>query len=148
MVNLQVNSMVVAYEILTGARFRICAVGTKTDEKLHLPYLEFQREARLSAPKEWPKLVHILDYSAASGPPRDERSKALAESDGLFEFRTKGGLRLFWFYDENQLVICANGFLKQGQKTPKRFLEEAKRWHKAYRKAKNDHTLTFLKPTK
>jgi phage-related protein len=137
--------MVVAYEIQTGTRFRICAVGTQIHEKLHLPYLDFLREAQHSVPKEWPKLVRILDQSAESGPPRDrERSKPIAGYDALFEFRTKGGLRLFWFYDDDRLVICANGFVKQGQKTPKGELKAAERWRIDYLKAKQDKTLKFL----
>lgn len=139
--------MVIAYEFKRGARFRLCAVGTKTADKIHLPYYDFIREAQYSVPAEWPKLVRLLDYVAEAGPPHDEnKSKPLKSCDGLFEFRTKGGLRLFWFYDEQRLVICANGYIKQSQKTPRRELTEAKRWRDLYLKAKRTQTLQHLAP--
>ena len=97
--------MLVAYQINRGARFRLIAIGTQEDEKINLPYFEFQQEALHRAPKEWPKMVRILDYVIEAGPPKDaEKSKLLRE--GIFEFRTKGGLRLLWFYDEGRVVIC------------------------------------------
>jgi hypothetical protein len=88
--------MIIAYEIRRGARFRLIAVGTQDNEKIHLPYLEFQEEALRRAATEWPKLVRIMDHTAEAGPPKDEeKSKPLRE--GIFEFRTKGGLRLLCF---------------------------------------------------
>jgi Gp49-like protein DUF891 len=107
--------MIVAYQINRGARFRLIAIGTQEDEKIRLPYFEFQQEAERRAASEWPKLVRILDYVAEAGPPRDaEKSKQLR--DGIFEFRTKGGLRLLWFYDEGRVVICVNGYIKQARR--------------------------------
>ncbi len=99
--------MIVAYEIRRGARFRLIAVGRQENDKIHLPYLEFQENAARAGKAEWSKLVRILDYCAESGPPRDEeKSKLLREK--IYEFRTKGGLRLLWFYDAGNVVICAN----------------------------------------
>jgi Gp49-like protein DUF891 len=111
--------MIVTYEINRGAHFRLLAIGTQESEKIHLPYFEFQQEAMRRAPSEWPKLARILDYVGQAGAPKSaEKSKQLRE--GVFEFRTKGGLRLLWFYDEGHLVICVNGYIKEGQKTPSR----------------------------
>jgi hypothetical protein len=138
--------MVVTYQINQGARFRLIAIGTQEDEKINLPYFEFQQEALHRAPKEWPKLVRILDYVVESGPPKDaEKSKQLRE--GIFEFRTKGGLRLLWFYDEGRVVICVNGYIKQGQKTPNEQIEEAIQWKKRYFEAKRAGKLRDITPT-
>jgi hypothetical protein len=132
--------MIIAYQIKQGARFRLMAVGTQEDEKIHLPYLEFQREAISRAAREWPKLVRIIDYMADAGPPRDEeKSKPLRE--GIFEFKTKGGLRLLWFYDEGCVVICVNGYIKQGQKTPNAEIDAAIQWKNNYLIAKRSGTL-------
>ena len=137
--------MIVAYRIKQGARFRLIAIGTQENDKIRLPYLEFQEEALSSAPSEWPKLVRILDYVVEAGPPRDdEKSKLLR--DGIFEFRTKGGLRLLWFYDEGSLVICVNGYIKQGRKTPNQHIEEALSWKKNYLQAKKTGTLKDITP--
>ena len=137
--------MIVAYRIKQGARFRLIAIGTQDNDKIRLPYFEFQEEALSYAPQEWPKLVRILDYVVEAGPPRDEeKSKPLREK--IFEFRTKGGLRLLWFYDEGSVVICANGYIKQGQKTPEQHIEEAITWKKSYLQAKQTGTLKDITP--
>src|SRR2546422_6998103 len=123
--------MIVAYQIRQGARFRLIAVGSQEHDKIHFPYFEFQQEALRRAAKEWPKMVRILDYVADAGPPKDaEKSKLLRQE--IFEFRTKGGLRLLWFYDEGRLVICVNGYIKQGQKTPNEQIAEAIQWKEKY----------------
>ncbi len=137
--------MIVAYQINRGARFRLIAIGTQEHEKVHLPYFEFQQEALHRTPKEWRKLVRILDYFVEAGPPKDtEKSKQLRE--GIFEFRTKGGLRLLWFYDEGRVVICVNGYIKQGQKTPPQPLNEAIQWKKRYFEAKQTGKLRDITP--
>ena len=137
--------MLVAYQINRGARFRLIAIGTQEDKKIRLPYFEFQQEAMRRAPNEWPKMVRILDYVVEAGPPKDaEKSKQLRE--GIFEFRTKGGLRLLWFYDEGRVVICVNGYIKQGQKTPSQQIDEAIQWKSRYFEAKQTGKLKDITP--
>ena len=132
--------MIIAYQIKQGAGFRLMAVGTQESEKVHLPFLDFQEEASSREPREWPKLVRIMDYTADAGPPRDEeKSKPLRE--GIFEFRTKGGLRLLWFYDEGRVVICVNGYIKRGQKTPNAEIDTAIQWKNNYFAAKQSGRL-------
>ncbi len=137
--------MIVAYQIKQGTRFRLIAIGTQEHEKIHLPYLDFQEQALRQASKEWPKLVRIIDYTAESGPPRDEEKSKLLR-DGIFEFRTKGGLRLLWFYDEGCVVICVNGYIKQGQKTPNQQIDEAIQWKNRYFEAKQTGKLKDITP--
>lgn len=137
--------MIVAYEIKRGTRFRVIAVGIQEHDKIRLPYFEFQQQAATSAKTEWPKLVRILDYVAESGPPRDdEKSKLLREK--IYEFRTKGGLRMLWFYDAGNVVICANGYIKQGQKTPNAEIETAIQWKNNYLQAKETGKLKDITP--
>jgi hypothetical protein len=137
--------MIVAYQIKQGARFRMIAIGTQEHDKIHLPYLDFQEQALRQASKEWPKLVRILDYFADAGPPKDsEKSKFLR--DEIFEFRTKGGLRLLWFYDEGRVVICVNGYIKQGQKTPNAEIDAAIQWKNDYFTAKRTGRLKDITP--
>lgn len=136
--------MIIAYEIKRGASFRLIAIGMQENDKIKLPYLEFQEAALSRAAKEWPKLVRILDHVADNGPPRDEeKSKLLRE--GIFEFRTKGGLRLLWFYDEGRVVICVNGYIKQGQKISNAEIDAAIQWKDNYFSAKRSGTLNEIK---
>src|SRR6266487_4455068 len=137
--------MIVAYEINRGARFRLIAIGRQEHGKIHLPYFEFQQEALRRAAKEWPKLLRILDYVVETGAPKSaEKSKQLRE--GIFEFRTKGGLRLLWFYDEGSVVICVNGYIKQGQKIPSQQIDQAIQWKNRYFEAKQTGKLKDITP--
>jgi phage-related protein len=42
----------------------------------------------------------------------------------IYQF-VKGRIRVAWFYDADKVVICSNGFIKKGQKTPKQEIEAA-----------------------
>lgn len=55
--------------------------------------------------------------------------------DGLFELRTEynGNIyRVFFIFDEGQIVVLFNGFQKKTQKTPNSEIEKALRIKKAY----------------
>ena len=64
---------------------------------------------------------------------REPLSKHL--EDGIFELRSKVGtniVRILYFFEENRIIIAANGFVKKQQKTPKSEIELAKRRRKDY----------------
>lgn len=47
--------------------------------------------------------------------------KHIEDTDGLYEIRVQfanKAIRIFCFFDEGQLIIAINGFLKKSQKTP------------------------------
>lgn len=61
--------------------------------------------------------------------------KYLKGTDGLFEARIQLGSniwRVFCFFDEGQLVILLNGFVKKTQKTPKKEIAKAEILMKEY----------------
>jgi phage-related protein len=50
------------------------------------------------------------------------------QTDGLYEIRVKQGsdiFRLFCFFDEEKMIVLANGYQKKTQKTPKSEIEKA-----------------------
>ena len=50
--------------------------------------------------------------------------------NGLFELRTEweGNIyRIFFIFDEGNIVVLFNGFQKKGQKTPQKEIDKAKR---------------------
>ena len=54
--------------------------------------------------------------------------KYLEGTDKLYKIRVQNGsdiFRIFCFFDEGNLVVLANGFLKKTQKTPKQQIEMA-----------------------
>lgn len=61
--------------------------------------------------------------------------KHLKDTDGLYEIRVQFGgdiFRIFCFFDQEQLVVLANGFQKKTQKTPKKEIEMALKIKEAY----------------
>ena len=62
--------------------------------------------------------------------------------DGLYELRISynGNIyRIFFIFDEGQIVVLFNGFHKKTQKTPKREIERAKREYLEIKKGNDDY---------
>jgi phage-related protein len=56
--------------------------------------------------------------------------KHLTGTDALYEIRVQSGndiFRIFCFFDENKLIILANGFQKKTQKTPAQEIDKAEK---------------------
>ena len=54
--------------------------------------------------------------------------KHIESTSGLYEIRVKFGrdiFRIFCFFDEDNLIILANGFQKKTKKTPKQEIKAA-----------------------
>lgn len=61
----------------------------------------------------------------------------------IFEF-VRGRIRIVWFYDADKVVICSNGFIKKGQKTPRQEIEIAQSARRDYFAAKAQGKITLL----
>jgi phage-related protein len=75
------------------------------------------------------KLIETIDIVP------EEYLKHIAATDGLYEIRVKQGsdiFRIFCFFDEEKLVVLANGFHKKTQKTPKQEISKAKKIKATY----------------
>ncbi|MCB1234476.1 MAG: type II toxin-antitoxin system RelE/ParE family toxin [Verrucomicrobiae bacterium] len=97
----------------------------------HCPAAEFLTEVAQAHENEFEKLQDLLDYASDHGPPRNKQ-KCRSLGDGLFEFKTGGGLRLFWFWDHGHLILCTHGFVKKTRKTPRKERDLALGWKKRY----------------
>jgi phage-related protein len=65
--------------------------------------------------------------------------KHIDNTDGLFEIRVQKGsdiFRIFCFFDQEKLVVLANGFQKKTQKTPKKEIEKALKIKEEYESEK------------
>ena len=65
--------------------------------------------------------------------------KHLENTDGLYEIRVQLAsdiFRIFCFFDQEQLVVLANGFQKKTQKTPKQEIDKALKIKKEYESEK------------
>lgn len=58
------------------------------------------------------------------------------KGDGIYEFRTKKGLRLYAFYDGPDLIIAAYGNNKPGRERQTRDIAQAEKWRRKYFEAK------------
>lgn len=127
--------MIYLAEITAGDAFRIYAVSSQTDAPCHAFLTQVQHEQ----PAEHAKLMARLQRSAVHGPPRnEEQCKQLdgrSPEETVYEFKTHK-LRLFWFYDENRLILCANGIVKGTKKEQNQAIAVARKWKAAYYAAK------------
>ena len=107
------------------------------------PAEDFLSQAARLHPDEFAKLTKLLDHSCDHGLPKNKQ-KVNTLGDGLFEFKTIGGLRLIWFWDANRIILCTHGFLKKRQTTPSGELVIATKWKKAYETAKSANRVRFI----
>ena len=118
-------------EITTGSAYRIYALSSGNRCLL----TEFLINHTKTIPKEVDKLIALLDRTAEHGIPKN-KTKVNTLGDGLFEFKTTGGIRVIWFYDANKIIICTHGFLKKQQTTPRKELKRAQQMKAEYTKNK------------
>ena len=99
-------------EVVAG-RWRIVAVcGDRGDCRL----LEFLGSFEEPEDSEARKMMALIRWTAREGPPRNtEKSNPLG--DEIFELKTTA-LRLLYFYDQNQVIVCSHGFVKKSRRCP------------------------------
>ena len=119
-----------------------CRIYLLADDR-NCPSEDFLTTAANLQPDEFAKLTKLLDHSCDHGLPKNKQTVNTL-GDGLFEFKTIGGLRLIWFWDANRIILCTHGFLKKRQTTPPAELATAAKWKKAYDTAKQANRLKFI----
>jgi len=116
-------------------RGRACALFAMGSEE-RCPVWEFldglQREDRA----EFDRTMALLDYTAEEGPPKNVEKCRFIRELRVFEFKTRGGVRIMGFWDSERMIICSHGFMKKSQKTPQRELARAGAAREAYFLAK------------
>ena len=87
------------------------------------------------------KIGYILDLVRFERQVPKKFLKYLENTDGIYEVRvisTFKSLRILCFFDEGNLVVLANCFVKKTQKTPKKEIKLAESLKKEYLKDKNN----------
>lgn len=106
------------------------------------PLLAFFEEQSKQHADDFADLVALFTRTANHGAlSNDTKFKHLSGTDGLFEFKTNGGLRVFCFWDDGNLIICTHGVVKKSQKADPDEAKRAAKMKKEYEKAKQDGTL-------
>lgn len=86
------------------------------------------------------KILFVLDLVRFERQIPKKFFKALENTEGIYEVRVITAfksIRILCFFDDGNLVVLANCFVKKTQKTPKREIELAERLKKEYLKEKN-----------
>jgi phage-related protein len=124
------------HKLKEGKHLTIFAMGD--GEKV--PVLDFIEQMEQKRPKETAKLAALFTRTVEHGIPKDKQ-KCRTLGSKLFEFKTRGGLRIVWFWDEDKMVICTHGFSKSTQKTPRGQIERALSMKSDYFEAKSQGKL-------
>ena len=64
------------------------------------------------------------------------------QREQIYEY-IKGRIRVFWFEDDEKVVICTHGILKKSQKTPRQEIQRALKIKANYMQAKKDGSLSL-----
>ena len=96
--------------LITGLRFGIYAIVMRRDGFEYCPVEEFM--AQMLAPSR-KSMLNLLRRQAETGPILNEQKSRLLQ-DGLFEFKSRQGDRLLYFYHPFQRgrIIITHGFHK------------------------------------
>ena len=105
---------IVLREVRSGRACKILAMGTGND----CPLFGFLAKLRRDDQNEFARLRALLDRTADNGMVRNEQKFRFFNAEKVFEFKTRGGVRVMAFWDEGRVIICSHGFLKKSQKTP------------------------------
>ncbi len=90
----------------------------------------------------WAKLNRRLDWTKDTGLLKNtEYSKYL--DWGIHYFRTRDGVRVFYFMDGEKMVICTNGYMKKKDKLDPQEIDRARIWKRKYESEKSANTLEF-----
>ncbi|MCW5547515.1 MAG: type II toxin-antitoxin system RelE/ParE family toxin [Opitutaceae bacterium] len=130
-------------EIAAGNSFRLYAIGSEGRSPCH----DFLTSIQTDHPDEWAKLMARLQRAADHGPPLSNpeqcrKLKGSSPEDTVYEFKTHQ-LRLFWFYDQDRMILCSNGLLKGTRKEQDRAIAIARRWKADYLTAKSRGRIQF-----
>ena len=107
--------------------------------------LNFFNELGANLQKDSITMLALLETCAQKGLPRNtEVSHKL--SGPIWEF-IRGRLRVLWFADEGQVIVCTHGFIKKSQRTPAREIRRAERMHREYFAAKENGELVVEEET-
>jgi len=81
------------------------------DERGACQVQEFLHRLEIDSPTDFDQITAQLRRTAVSGPPQNDR-KSRPLADKLFEFKTRRGIRIPYFYDEGRVIICTEAMRK------------------------------------
>ena len=92
--------------------------------------------------KDASQVLALIARVAACGPPRNERRSRQLEGP-IYEFKTRSGIRIPYFYDEGRIIVCTEALRKPGSVELRRVIARTMRTRDAYLRAKSEHALVI-----
>lgn len=123
-------------------RGRACVLYAMGDED-NCPVADFLEELHQDDGDEFQRITALLEYTADEGPPKNVEKCRFIRELRVFEFKTRGGVRIMAFWDSDLMIVCSHGFMKKSQKTPQRELNRAWLAREEYFRAKVRNELRF-----
>jgi len=133
---------VVLHILMKGRAFTLGALGSSLEA---CELVTFIGQVKAQNEKEHDRLLARLQDAVDNGPPIHDRRKSRGlegrDCEGLYEFKTSGGLRVLYFYDKERLLICSHGILKLKPKELKKECRHAQQRMSQYFEAQRQNTL-------
>jgi len=108
------------------------------DHRGHCRVRKAMDRLEVDRPAEFARLAALLDTIAAGGPPRNEaKSRRLAQ--GVYELKTRGGVRVIYVIDEDRVIICTDMITKPKRTELRNVIRRAEVTRAAYFQAKRRH---------
>lgn len=129
-------------KVLIGGKWTITAPMTKkgsSELEDFLDDLGSNYEANVAG------VLTMMEQHSELGPEHFNTCQChyIDQKEQIYEY-IKGRIRVFWFEDEDRVVICTHGILKKTQKTPRHEIDRAKRAKAAYMLAKQSGKLEIV----
>jgi len=124
-------------ELLCEGKFRLYSVLNNQRQN---ELLDFFEGLGANLHKNRDGMLQLLERTAAHGPSRNTDISHQIDGE-IWEF-IKGRLRVFWFYDKGQIIICTHGIIKRSNKISNAEKQKAQQIREAYIKAKAAGRLT------
>ncbi|MBM4331341.1 MAG: hypothetical protein FJ117_08985 [Deltaproteobacteria bacterium] len=111
--------------------FKVYAVGSSPTR---CDLLDFLNELESNYQTNRDGLYALFDQTAEKGIDLIKH-KSVPLRKGIFRV-SEGDLRVFWFYDQEKIIICTHAIIKKKQKTDKRELDYAIEMKERYFRSK------------
>jgi hypothetical protein len=105
--------------------------------------LEFMQQLSCTDPAEHVRLARALDRLASIGPSHNvHQTRQL--SHGIHELKTRGGVRVMFFFDEGRIIVCTEAVSKPKPKRLAMAIERAARTRWRYLNDKRHGNLEIV----
>ena len=132
-------------EIRKGEKYSIWGIGNGNTCYV----LQFLIDLKNKDLDAFDKINALLTTCIDHGPPKNnEKCKLLTDSKQIYELKTGDGVRILWFWDNNNIMICSHGLEKKRRDTPPGHIKTAEKRKKIYQSAKKNGTLVKQSRTK